>query len=78
MVKKLYTKDNQAHWVADETEELKSMKKVNFGDMCYVIHTKMTYILDSEKWWYPFDMDGDPVPCNCVSESTIWGVLPED
>lgn len=42
------------------------------GSTVYVIHTKETYMIDSNKVWYPTSSDAPPVECDCVEEMTIW------
>ena len=77
MVKKINTWGNNAQWVCDDTEDLKTMKNVHFGDSCLVIHTGVKYVLDSKFWWYSVDGKTDPIACDCVEEMTIWGQIPE-
>lgn len=47
------------------------------GSTVYIIHTKETYMIDSKGVWYSTNSDGEPITCDCVEESTIWGELTE-
>ena len=67
-----------SEFVVDNIEDVAKLPKSPMGSTVYVIHTKETYMADSQSIWYPTVGDNPPVECDCVEELTIWGDLPEE
>ena len=67
-----------SEFVVDDVEDVAKLPKSSMGSTVYVIHTKETYMADSQGIWYPTTGDNPPVECDCVEELTIWGDLPEE
>ena len=67
-----------AEYVADTKEDVTRIPKCVMGSTVYIIHTKETYMIDSQGTWYAVDSEGDPITCDCVEESTIWEDLKEE
>ena len=65
------------NYVADDKSDVANLPRCVMGSTVYVIHTKETFMMDSNNVWYPIDSDSEPIKCNCVEESTIWGDLKE-
>lgn len=63
-------------WICDDVEEISTIPRGSMGDTVFVIHTKDTYMMDSQGVWYNITSDGDPIECNCVDEMTIWADIP--
>ena len=64
-------------WLCDDVEDIPKIPKSPMGSTVFVIHTKDTYMADSEGKWYSITSDADAVePCDCVEELTIWGDIP--
>lgn len=59
-------------WVVDDVSDISKIPACPMGSTVYVIHTKETYMIDSNKVWYPTSSDAPPVECDCVEEMTIW------
>lgn len=66
-----------AEYVADDKTDVARLPRSVMGSTVYIIHTKETYMIDSKGVWHAVDSDGDPIVCDCVEESTIWGDLQE-
>lgn len=66
-----------SEYVADEKTDVSKIPKCVMGSTVYIIHTKETYMIDSKGVWYSTNSDGEPITCDCVEESTIWGELTE-
>lgn len=67
-----------SEYVVDDVEDVAKLPRCSMGSTVYVIHTKETYMADSKGAWYPVNSDSDPIPCDCIEESTIWEELPEE
>lgn len=67
-----------AEYVADEKADVARIPRCVMGSTVFIIHTKETYMIDSQGVWYAIDSDGDPIHCDCVEESTIWEELTEE
>ena len=67
-----------SEFVVDNVEDVAKLPKSPMGSTVYVIHTKETYMADSQGIWYPTTGDNPPVECDCVEELTVWGDLPEE
>ena len=67
-----------AEYVADTKEDVARIPKCVMGSTVYIIHTKETYMIDSQGTWYAADSEGDPIVCDCVEEATIWEDLKEE
>ena len=77
---KIFGNDHNAYdfckWVADTTDDVKKIipRVENIGSEVYVIDTDKTYVLGSDKAWHP-KTGGEVIPCDCVSELTVWNEL---
>lgn len=65
-----------AKWVCDNVEDISNIPKSPMGSTVFVIHTKDTYMMDSEGFWCSITSDADSIPCDCIEELTIWGDIP--
>lgn len=64
-------------WLCDDVEDIPKIPKSPMGSTVFVIHTKDTYMADSQGVWYSITSDAASVePCDCVDELTIWGDIP--
>ena len=64
-------------WLCDDVEDIPKIPKSPMGSTVFVIHTKDTYMADSEGVWYSITSDAESVePCDCVDELTIWAEIP--
>ena len=65
-------------WAVDTEADLTNIKEARMGDIAFVIQKSESWMLDSNSTWYNVtDATKDPIKCDCVSELTIWGELPE-
>ena len=71
---------NNYKFICDDVEDIANLPCCPFGSTVFVIHTKDTYMLDSQGVWTSITSDADGVPggCDCVEELTIWGNLNEN
>ena len=80
MVRKLSQGNRVAYtmskWLCDDLEELSKITKCPMGSTAYVIHTRDTYMMDSEGVWHCVTSDKVPVECDCIEELTIWADIP--
>ena len=64
-------------WICEEPAELAKILGCPMGSTAYVIHTRDTYMMDSNNTWYCVTSEKVPVECDCVEELTIWQDLPK-
>ena len=64
-----------SNYVVDSVEDIAKLPRSQMGSTAYVILSKEKYICDSKNAWHPMTSDGDPIQCDCVEESTVWGEL---
>lgn len=67
-----------AEFIVDEKSDILKLPRCAMGSTVYIIRTKEKYMVDSIGTWYSMNSDGDPIECDCVEESTIWGDLKEE
>lgn len=65
-------------WLVDTEEEVSKVPLCTMGSTIYVIRTGDTWMMDSEGNWYEMTGTKGSIPCDCVSELTIWGDLKEN
>lgn len=80
MVKKLSQGNRVSYsawkWLCDDVSEISKLPKSPMGSTVFVIHTKDTYMMDSQGTWYCITSDANPVECDCVEELTVWADIP--
>lgn len=63
-------------WLCDDIEEMAKIPPCPMGSTVYVVHTRDTYMMDSNNVWYCMTSPAEPIKCDCVEELTIWGDIP--